>query len=60
MLSKFLFTRLEIINCMQPFQTNLSECNKHRFYFPPASKYLLYLTAICLTFLAEAISSFCL
>lgn len=35
MLNKFLFTRLEVMNCMEPFQTNLSECNRHRFYFPP-------------------------
>lgn len=43
MLNKFLFTTLEIFSCMEPFQTNLSECNRHRFYFPPESKYLLYL-----------------
>lgn len=43
MLNKFLFIRLEVINCMEPFQTNLSECNRHRFYFPPPSKCLLYL-----------------
>lgn len=35
MLNKFLFTRLEVMNCMEPFQTNLSGCNRHRFYFPP-------------------------
>lgn len=43
MLNKFLFTTLEIFSRMEPFQTYLSECNRHRFYFPSESKYLLYL-----------------
>lgn len=43
MLSKFLLITSDITNCTELFQTNLSNCNRHRFYFSPTSKYSLYL-----------------